>query len=888
MSHMNDLPFHALSTEEAIEKLGSSHKGIASEEVAKRLGEYGLNKIEDKSKAKLWKLIWKQLNSPIVLVLVVAALISWFTHHYGDSIVVLIVVAINTLIGTVQEYRANKAVDTLKELLVPKAKVLRDGNLKLIPAVDLVPGDVVLLDQGEKIPADGRLIDAANFRVLESVLTGESVSTDKSVDKLEPEIGLAGRRNMVWMGTIATSGSAKVIVTATGEDTVLGEIATQIESIDESGSHFDRVTGKLTKQVGLIAIGGSVLIFVIGLFIRQIEFGEIFLFSVASLVAAIPESLPAIMTIVLAVGAYRMSRKNAIVRNLSSTETLGAVNIIATDKTGTLTQNTMTVVEIGLASGVRVEVTGQGWSTEGEIKIKNEASKDDVLKLARIGFISNSSRLLQEGGKIQVIGDPTEAALLVLGEKCGCDEELEKKQVYDLPFSTDLKYRASLVDTDAGQEIFVVGSPESVISRSRKIVVNGSVVELNESDLGDLKLQVAAMSRQSLRVIALAYKPISTRRSEFNNGDVDNLTLVGFVGMKDPVRPEVKQAMKAATKAGIKVLMLTGDHAETALAIAKEIDLAKNKEDVVEGYELEKLSEQEFSQVVKDKKVFARLSPNMKLQIAKSLQGAGFIVAMTGDGVNDAPALKQANVGISMGIIGTDTAREASEIVLADDNFATIIDAVGEGRTVFNNIKRACTFLVTTNIAEQLVILSSLIFGLPLPLLASQILWLNLVTDGVNDFALALEKSHGSSMHRKPRKANEGILSGDIIGFMVPTAITMLVITFIFFYFYLPVGVAEARTAAFFAMSFTQLFNALNLRSFTKSIAEIGLFSNKYISISIAVSALATFAAVYFTPLANILGFVAIDLSIVLLIMILSSSVLWVGELLKYFKRQVR
>lgn len=885
---MNELPLHLQTADDVLQKLNSTRTGLTSIEAAERLIKFGPNQIEDKGGTRIFKLVWRQINSPVVAILLVAALISWYSQHYGDSIVVIIVVLLNTIIGTAQEYRANKAVDTLKQLLVPKAKVLRDGDLKLIPATDLVPGDVVLLEQGEKVSADGRLIHAVNFRVLESALTGESVSIDKNTDKLEQEVELGGRKNMVWMGTITTSGSAKMVVTATGENTILGEIATQIESIDESDSHFNQITNKLTKQVGIIAVGGSVLIFVIGLFFRQIEFGEIFLFSVASLVAAIPESLPAIMTIVLAVGAYRMSQKRAIVRSLPSTETLGAVDIIATDKTGTLTQNTMTVVTIGLPGGDNINVTGSGWSTDGEIEVKKEIIADDVKKLITIGFVSNSSKLLQEGSRTQVIGDPTEAALIVLGEKGKCDERLQESVIYDLPFNTELKYRASLVDVDGKQEIFAVGAPEALLDRVTKMTVNGKVLEVNEKDLEDLKSQVSSMSAQALRVIALAYKPTSEEHKEFDDDDVDHLVLAGFVGMKDPVRPEIRSAIKAATRAGIKVLMLTGDHAETALAISKEIGLATRKDEVTEGRQLESLSEVRFAEVVKEKKVFARLSPNMKLRIAKVLQQAGHIVAMTGDGVNDAPALKQADVGISMGVIGTDTAREASEIVLADDNFATIVDAVEEGRTVFNNIKRACTFLITTNIAEQLVILCSLFLNLPLPLLASQILWLNLVTDGVNDFALALEKSHGGAMSRKPRNPNEGIISRDIIMFMVPTALTMLVITFAFFYFYLPVGEQAARTAAFIAMSFTQLFNAINLRSFNKSVTEIGWFSNKYISWSILVSGLATFAAVYFEPLASILGFVPIEFSVAVLIAVLASSVLWVGELIKYFKHKVR
>lgn len=876
--------FSTLPVLDSLKLLESSKEGLSQKEAKKRLALYGPNSLAEKKEGGLLKLIWSQVNNVLVYVLLAAAAVSILTKHAGDAVVIFIVIAINTLVGTIQEYRANKAVDSLKSLLLPKAKVIREGKLQIIAAADLVPGDIAVIEQGDRIPADGRLIQGNNLRAMESTLTGESVPQDKSIEAVAARTEFGSQSNMLWMGTFCTSGAGKLLVAATGGKTMLGQIALQIENVEEGPTHFEKITSRLTKQMGIIAAIGSAFILIIGLFLRDFEFSEIFLFAVATLVAAIPESLPAILTVVLAVGASRMASKKAIVRKLSATENLGAVTVIATDKTGTLTQNTMSVEEIVFGDGSIVKVSGTGWSTEGEFLFeKTDKTEGQLRKLVEIGYICNSAEVARDDGKVEVMGDPTEAALVVLGDKYKLSQELRDTVEYDQPFNTDLKYRASIVNVESGKELFVVGAAEIVLERSSQKYDGGEISpELREQ----IHSQISQMSAKSLRVLGIAFKPASKDSVDVADDDAKNLTLVGFVGMRDPVRPEVPAAITHAKRAGVRVIMLTGDHRETALAIGKEIGLANDSQEVATGVDLESLSDQEFSETLKRVSIFARLTPQMKLRIAKELQAQGQIVAMTGDGVNDAPVLKQADIGIAMGIIGTDTARESSEIVLADDNFATIVAAVEEGRVVFNNIKRASTFLITTNIAEQIVIISSLFLGLPLPLLAAQILWLNLVTDGLNDFALALEKPHPGLMRSLPRKPEEGIINRKIVEFMIPTSLIMVVLTLGLFYIALPYGENYARSLAFLAMSFTQLFNALNLRSFSKSIFDIGVFSNKYLVAAILISALFTVGAVEWEWLKQMLSFKTVELHIVLMIAFISSSVLWIGEIIKAIRHR--
>lgn len=882
---------HSQEINELIKVLNSTEKGLDDLEAKKRLEKYGFNEIKDKSAKSPLSILISQFKSIFVYILFTAAVISYLTEHAADAIVILIVILINALIGFAQEYKAENAVKALKSLIVPTAKVLRNNVLMQIDAKHLVPGDIIIIEEGDKIPADARIITATNFRTIESSLTGESSSVDKDIDALKSDTPIGDRKNMVWMSTLCVAGKGTAIVTSTGEQTAIGQIAYEIKNVKEEKSHFEQITDALAKQMGIIALFGSLIIFIVGYFINQIEFREIFLFSIASLVSAIPEGLPAMLTIVLALGASKMAQKKAVVRDLKAAETLGVVNVIATDKTGTLTQNVMNVEIIQLANGESFNITGEGWNTKGNF-LQNNTNiniKDfnSLVKLLKISYLSNSSQIQYSEDKRNIIGDPTEAALKVLASKSKIIEDLNEEIVFDMNFSTDKKYRATIIKSNTSLELFVVGAPEILLKRSTNYLSNIEE-QLDIQKQRELEDDIKKLSKQSYRVIGLAYKSISSSLNTIEDEVVKGLTFVGFVGMKDPARPEAKEAVLKAKRAGIRVIMLTGDHKDTAFAIAKEVGIADNNDQALTEEDLLNMSEEEFSLATKSVNVFARLTPYTKLRIAKELQQNGSVIAMTGDGVNDAPALKQADIGISMGIIGTDTAREASEIILTDDNFATIVKAIEEGRRVFNNVRRSSTFLVTTNVAEQITILLTILLKLPLPLIPAQILWLNLVTDGVSNIALATEQEHGTELKRAPRKRNEGILTKQTVLFVLAMSVVMMVLTFIFYTRYLPQGIEAARTVAFLCMSFTQLFNSFNLRSFSKSVFSLGIFSNKFLLYGFLLSVLLNIIAIYTPFFRNLLSFDYIEPVTVFTILILSSCVLWLGEVYKIILNKLR
>ena len=890
---MNDEAFHSYSIEEVINKFSSSKDGLTDEDAKERLNKYGPNEIPGRKSTNPIIIFLKQFNSILIYILIAAAVISFLSGNTIDTYVISIIILINAFMGFVQEFRAEKAIQSLKKLIVPYAKVFRDGELIKISAHELVPGDVIFLEEGDRIPADGRILEAKNFRTIESALTGESIPVDKIIDSLPEGVGLADRKNMVWMGTFVVGGQAKVIVTSTGSKTAMGKIAQSIKKVKPTKTHFEKKTDKLGKQMGTIAVIGALIIFVIGYFIRKFNFSEISLFTIASLVSAIPEGLPAVLTIVLAIGAHRMAKRKAIIRTLPVTETLGVATVIATDKTGTLTQNTINVEKIILFGEDEISVSGNGWEPKGNFyqneEIISPLENKKLSKLLYISTMCNKSNVVKkENDGYYVIGDPTEAGLVVLGEKAGLKKDIvleENKIIDDLPFNSQLKFRASLVKlkNSPDKEIFVVGAPEEILKRS-KYVLNGKEMELTKDDENYIKSKINYLAKNAMRVLALAYKRDNIENLESDS--VKDLVIVGIVGMMDPPRPEVKDAIQRAKRAGIRVIMKTGDYKETAVAIAKKIGLidentSKKYPIALSESELEKLSEEQFEDVVEHVSVFARLTPSMKLKIIKTLQKNGHIVAMTGDGINDAPALKQADIGIAMGKIGTDVARESSDIVLEDDNFASIINAIEEGRSVFVNTRQASSFLVTTNFAEQASIIISLLFGFPLLLLPTQILWLNLVTDDLSDIALAAEPTHRDILEEPPQKASEDILSKEIIPFVAIITIVMSTLVVVAFSYFLRFGVNKARTAAFVVMALTQLYNIFNMRSLKKSIFEIGFFSNKFVVASLSASIILLLAVIYIPFLQEIFHFVSLDLIEFSTLFISSSLVLWIGEFYK-------
>jgi P-type Ca2+ transporter type 2C len=886
--------YHSLSVRESLIKLGSNKNGL-SEGVAKRLlVKYGVNELTKKKRINPIFVYLKQFNSLFVYILIIAGAISYFVNNLVDVYVIGAIVLINASIGFFQEYKAEKSIDALKKMIVPYAKVYRGGELLKIPASKLVPGDIISLEEGDRIPADARLLDIKNFTSIESSLTGESVPVVKSLDTLEKGIALADRKNMVWMGTFVGRGAALGIVIGTGNNTVIGSIAKDIDEIKTEKSHFQKKTDFLAMQMGIIAVISAIVIFLVGYFIRNISFTEILLFTIASLVSSIPEGLPAILAIVLAVGAFRMSRRKAIIRKLPATETLAVVNTIITDKTGTLTENTMTVRKIVLAGEKEIEVLGNGWEPNGEMKQgKREIvplEKNNLRKLLHIAGVCNNANLIRRKNKknqYEILGDPTEAALVVLAEKAGLKKNVlfqKEKKIYDMPFNQKMNLRSSLLQNlKKEKEIYVVGAPEVVLGKCEKILKGNTVKKMTEIEKNEIDRQIFNLTNKAMRVLALAYR--EGKGDNISEEDINNLIYVGVVGIIDPPREEVKDAISKARKAGIRVIMATGDHKNTAIAIAKEIGL-DDKNGVLTGEELDKLNVREFSKVVWNVNVFARLSPHMKLKIAETLQKRGDVVAMTGDGVNDAPALKKADIGISMGIIGTDVARESSEIVLADDNFASIINAIEEGRIVFTNTRQASFLLATTNFAEAMTILTTLSIGLPLPLLPTQILWLNLVTDTGPGLGLAVEPGHNHIKDEGPKNSKENILTREVLPFLILMSVTMLVLTLITFLHYLGDGLQKARTGAFVVMSLTQLFNSLNMRSLNKSLFKIGFWSNKYF-VWFLVASLALIITVLYVPFfQKVFDFASFGILDFVVLLGLSSSVLWAGEGYKKFKNR--
>ncbi|MBL7148419.1 MAG: HAD-IC family P-type ATPase, partial [Nanoarchaeota archaeon] len=774
----------------------------------------------------------------------------------------------------------------LEKLIVSHAVVSREGKPTKILSSELVPGDIIFLEEGDKVPADARIFEEKNFMAQESSLTGESFPQEKSIEVLEENTPLADRTNMVFMGTLIVSGQAKAIVIGTADKTEIGQVAESIQEIVQPKLHFNQKVKQLATQMAIFAGIGALLTFIIGFFINRLEFFEVFLFTIASLVSGIPEGLPAVLVVVLAIGARRMAKKNAVIRHLPAVESLGVATVIAADKTGTITQNTMTVEEIITSEG-KFKVTGDGWEPVGRFfqdkKAINPLKTLSLKKLLSISFFCNKASLLRKDGDFEITGDPTEAALLVLGKKAINEKALNEKVIDDSLFNSKLKFRSSLIEEDKKKQIYVVGAFETILKKS-KYFFQADQKNLDEKTKKNFLLEAEKLAKKGTRVLALAYRDLPNYTNKTSEKLVNNLTFVGLVGMKDPPRKGIKEAIEKARNAGVRIILKTGDHKETAIAIAKEIGLVKGNAEAFTEKDLERLSEEEFEKVVQRANIFARVTPKMKSKIIQTLQKQGEIVAMTGDGVNDAPALKSADIGISMGIIGTDVARESSEIVLTDDNFSSIVNAVEEGRTVFRNVRRTSFFLITTNVAEDITIVGALAIGAPLPMLPIQLLYLNLVTDTFTGIGLAMEPTHEDVLKVPPKPKKEKILNRDLFPFLILIAVLMALGTIPLFLHYLPEGIEKARTMAFASMSMFQIFNVFNMRSIKRSLFKIGIFKNKWVNLAVIASFVLMLAVLYVPFLQQIFQFVAISFKELLLVILITISIFVAGETYKLIK----
>ncbi len=892
--------FPCLKKEQIFSSLNSSEFGLSEKEVKKRSKIYGKNELPKKKRGGAFLLFLKQFKSSLIFILFAASFISFQFGKYVDAYVILAIIFINAIIGFFQGWRAEKVLEALKKMVTQKARVIREGKEIKILAKDITLGDIVVLEAGDRVPADIRILEAKNTRVNESSLTGESLPVEKKDITLKSIPKEGTPENILFMGTSLVSGYAKGIVFSIGKSTKLGEIAQQFKKIKYEKSHFEKKVDELVLQMGMIAFFAAFVTFFIGFFLKGLEFFEIFLFAVASLVAGVPAGLPAVLTIVLAIGASKMAKKNAIIKHLPSVETLGVTNVICTDKTGTLTKNILTVKKI-YTNKKMVDVSGVGTDIKGNFNINSTSIMpkiyDDLKFILKSVFYTSDASLIVEKDKVISSGEPVEIAMEVVSTKGGIRKEdvLEKADIIDkIPFDTQYKYKAAFVNLGkAGhpqKKIFVSGAFEVVLKKSKKIFQDGKIKPLSEKDKEDILKYALDMAQDALKVVGFAFKDVSEDTKSISKKDISDLVFVGLFGMIDPPKEGVKEAIQKCNLAGVRVLMLTGDHKETAVAVAKEIGLMQKKEfyddEVFTESDLIGISEEDLQEKLKNAVIFARVTPETKLKIAKALQKQGNIVAMTGDGVNDAPALKQADIGVSMGISGTDVAKEASEIILVDDDFFSIVNAIEEGRLVFSNVKKTSFYLTTTNIAESATIISSLSFGLPLPLLPTQLLWLNLVTDGITVIALAAEPKEKDILQKKPISKKEKILSKDVIPLLAFTVILMTAGTVGLFLYFLPEGIDKARTIAFSFMAFSQFFNVINMRSLDVSVFKLGLFSNKFMVVALIISIALQMFVIYNPFFQNIFSFKDISFFEWVVIISLSSLILFVVEIYKIFKRK--
>ncbi|MEL6036862.1 MAG: HAD-IC family P-type ATPase [Methanothrix soehngenii] len=836
-----------MTTDEVLSKLDSDQKGISSMQAKERLSQHGPNQLESTTKPSPLKIFIGKFKDYMVLVLIFAAIISFIAGETTNAYVILGIVVLVAIIGFVQEYKAEKAMEALREMVAPEADVIRDGQMSTIPAADLVPGDVVFLEAGDKVPADGRILEVTSLQVIESSLTGESMPVEKLAQTLPEDIALADRKNMVFMGTIISQGNCRAIVTATGLGTELGRISGLMKQ-EQAEPPLKIKLQQLAKRQALLVMVISAIVFIL-MFSRGLPVIDALIASIALAVAGIPEALPFIVTLALAFGTQAMAKKNAIIRRLPEVETLGSTTVICTDKTGTLTTGEMTLREIRTYR--KIEVTGAGYDPSGQFisqGAKLEPTEEDLARILKIGVHANNSAIERANGGWRVVGDPTEGALIVAAKKAGILDKIKdsSSRFIEYPFDSE-RMRMTTVD-EVHKEGYIVsmkGAPEVVLSHCTKTTTPNGTKTLTEEDRRSILADADDMAENALRVLALAWKPIS------NNDPVEvdciesGLIFAGLTGMMDPPRKEVPEAIRVSKMAGIRTVMITGDHRLTARAIGKELGIGNGE--VIEGVQLDRMSSEDLREHIDDVSVFARVTAEHKVRIVEALKARGHIVAMTGDGVNDAPALTAADIGVAMGRTGTEVTKEASDMVIADDNFATIVSAIEEGRRIFDNIRKGTSYLLSVSFAELATIFFAVALGFPLPLLAAQILWINVVAEEFPAIGLALEPSHSDIMKRKPRDPKESMPSRPLMIYTLGIAATIVAGTLGMYIITLQSNpdLSYARTVAFVGLGFFTVYNAYSSRSLQESVFRMNPLGNKTLLMGIAASILAILAVVY-------------------------------------------
>lgn len=898
-SDMANYQWHSMSVQDILHTLKTSDEGLSHEEAQLRLEKYGFNELESESKISPWSIFLEQFKNVLIIILLIAVIISAFLGEAIDAIVIFIIVLFAAGLGFIQEYRAERAIQALKRMAAPLASVLRNGEEIEVPARELVPGDTILIHAGDKIPADARVIESYNLRVNEAALTGESMPVEKSIEPVEIKTNIADRVNMLYSGTAAVYGRGKAVVVATGENSEFGRIASMLRGVRQEKTPLQVNLDKMGRWIAIGALSLCFLLAVMGV-LRGHDLLEMLIWGVSLAVAAVPEALPAVVTISLALGVSRMVKRHALIRRLSAVETLGCTTVICSDKTGTMTQDQMTLRKIW-TSGKTIEISGAGYEPQGSFYIDGNAidpkQDADLIMYLKAAILCSNTTLHREDGLWKIKGDPTEGAFVVAGVKAG----LEPNQIHhtnprisEIPFTSETKRMTVICKEPEGVVAYSNGAAEVILKMCDYICKDGAEKILSAEDKANVLNIIQDMAEDALRVLATAYKRLPDA-FEIDDSLNQKMVLLGLGGMIDPPRPEVKAAIQTCDQAGIKTVMITGDHRLTAIAIAKELGIFK-KGMALTGNEINDLSQSEFENIIDQIEVYARVSPEHKLRVVEALAKKGHVVAMTGDGINDAPALKKADIGVAMGIKGTDVTKEAADMILTDDNFASIVAAVEEGRAVFGNIKKYLVYLLSCNIGEillmALVILFGPLFGINagiLPLVAIQILYVNLATDGLPALALSVDPYSKDIMKDKPRPRNQTIFTWHVVSYLLLVGIWTCIVPLFIFSWALNSGksIVESQCLCFATLIMIQFFNAFNCRSLSRSLFNLGVEQNRWLLLAIFWEICLMCCIIYIPVLQDPFNTYPLDWKEWLVATASASTILWVAEIYKavYGKR---
>ncbi|MCD6429322.1 cation-translocating P-type ATPase [bacterium] len=880
--------YYNINASEATKLLKSSEKGLTKNEAEKRLEEFGYNELQKEKKLTALTIFLSQFKNALILLLIFAGLLSLFLGERIESIAIFGIVFLNAILGFIQEYKAEKAIEALEKISAPTAKVLRDGKEQKIPAREVVPGDIILLEAGDIVPADSRLLEVTSLQIDEASLTGESVPSKKVTEPFKLGTSVADQENMAFMGTVVTYGKGKSIVTSTGMKTEFGKIATSLQTTKEVQTPLQIKFTRLAKQIGIVAVILIIIVLASGTLQGTLTFGKMLLFALALTVSTIPNSLPIIVTVGLSMGTERLAKKNMLIKKLPAAESLGAATIIVSDKTGTITKNQMTITDIFYDNKI-IKVSGTGYEPKGNFYTNNEQINPKQMELLlRIGYLCNNAKLVKKEGKFEIIGDPTEGSLIVLGKKGKFEDKNLQRNfsfIEELPFDSDRKRMSVIFKNKINKktEAYVKGAPDLLLKVCDRVLEKGRVRKLTKKDRKKILRMNDSFAEKALRVLALAYRELPDSK-KYNIDNVEkNLIFVGLVGMIDPPREEVKQAVEQCQEAGIRVMIITGDHAITTKAIAQQIGLFKEGDIVLTGDDVEKMSDTELEKKIEKVRIIARALPIQKSRIVDALQKRGHIVAMTGDGVNDAPALKKADIGIAMGITGTDVAKEVSKAILTDDNFATIVNAIEEGRNIYNKMIKSAKYLLSCNAGEITAVFMAIMLKFPLPLLPLQILLMNLLTDDFPALGLGFESSEEGVMKRPPRDPKEKPISRKIFLSIVIFGLIMGIGTLFMFMQHKDINVGKAQTMAFTTLVMFQMFAVISSRTLYHSLKHLNPFSNKWLLGAVCLSLIIQLAVVYWSPLQTIFGTVSLLVIDWLKIIGISSLGFIMMEISKFF-----